>query len=517
MEKDFSAKNVVVENSTEDTLVQLRVSGGGHLLPGQKTNGNLQISGNASPVMSYFTIDATKQGFVAGIDGLTWSDFQYSDWYAGYYYQNDIIIDTEKCTSISNDDMMCWAASTANMLYYTGWNAGLEGDEDEIFDVFINNFMYGAYYGGNSFYGADWFVTGTYSPADGQWSGWDMPYEGTGGYYSNIFDNRDYNFSIYVDYYGMDADVLYNVESWLADGYALGLSFGYYLEDGSRDGGHAVTLWGLTYDTSLSVNDPNYYTGIIITDSDDDGWSISDKENAEDTLKIISMTYDSSRNVYVLDPDYAGDRCWLDGVTVLAQNPGFVPGSQPEIPDPSDFADAYEPNNSFESAADLGSADNGITLDNLSIHTNDDDDYFKFTVSETELVSISTDGTSGDTQLFLYDAEGNQIAYNDDGGNNGYFSHISTSLNAGDYFIKVQSYNHNSTIADYSVSIDVRAGSVWIYLDDQLIEVADSFDGKVLDSGYDMYVYNGGTANNTTVAGWMDVYDGGTATNTTVN
>ena len=230
-----------------------------------------------SAVFSIFAVSQTEKAFIAGFDDLTWDAF--SEGYDGYYIQNEDIIDAEKCTSITQDDMMCWAATASNMLYYTGWLLQDTTNEDEVFTVFVDNFRYGKLYGGKANYAVEWYFTGSYTPTN--WSEWDKPYANTGEYFNNITlsnylytkDATASNFTLAVDK--------------LQDGYAIGLSFGYYTASGTRNGGHAITLWGMTYDTSLSVTDPNYYTGIIVTDSDDDKSSYGDPLAAPDTPIII--------------------------------------------------------------------------------------------------------------------------------------------------------------------------------------------------------------------------------------
>ncbi|MBQ4105944.1 MAG: AIDA repeat-containing protein, partial [Lentisphaeria bacterium] len=291
--------------------------------------------------ISNFTITGTEVGFVAGIGGLSWSDFKVG--YGGYYYQNAAVVDAEKCNSISSDDMMCWAATAANMLCYTGWRIAGATDEDGFFSVFVDHFQYGDRYGGNTYYGVGWFLAGTWVSAGED--GWDYPLAGAGDYYSTTFDRN--NLRDYLSNTGITVSGFAEAQEKLAAGYGVGMSYGYYDQSGNRTGGHAITLWGLTCDTSLSVTDPNYYTGIIITDSDDDKYSYSDPLAAPDVLKVISITYDSTAGKYILDPAYVGSQKGiLEQFTFLAPNPGFSP-------DVDDSVKIYS-----------GSVENNIVLNN---------------------------------------------------------------------------------------------------------------------------------------------------------
>ncbi|MBE6378814.1 MAG: hypothetical protein E7051_08370 [Lentisphaerae bacterium] len=270
--------------------------------------------------ISTFTISGSKTAFIAGYEGLTWNDFKSG--YDGYYYQSESVIDAEKCTAITQDDMMCWAGTAANMLYYTGWDLLDTASEDSVFSVFIDHFTLGELYGGNPSYGIKWFFTGDYTPAS--WSEWDQPISNSGGYYSDFFETKA--ISNYLTNKTFNVSNLTTAREKLEDGYGVGITFGYYNSSGVRTGGHVITLWGMTCDTSLSVTDPNYYTGIIVTDSDDNK-NVSDPLTAKDTLKIIEISYDSSRGQYVLDPDYAGENCILENLTFLAPNTSANPNS----------------------------------------------------------------------------------------------------------------------------------------------------------------------------------------------
>ena len=121
-----------------------------------------------------------------------------------------------------------------------------------------------------------------------------------------------------------------------------------------------------------------------------------------------------------------------------------------------DFA---EPNDTFETAYDIGSVSDSITIDDLNI-TAGDRDYFKFTITAEDEYSFATMGETGDTVLYLYDAEGAQLMYNDDGGE-GHFSKITATLAEGTYYLRVNGYYGNSTVGNYSLNCsvsDISAG-----------------------------------------------------------
>ena len=279
------------------------------------------VSGVSAPT-SLFYISETIQAFVGGYGNLTWSDFEKG--YSGYYYKDESIVDAEKCRTITQDDMMCWAAAASNMLSYAGWDLyRVEDDEDNVFNKFVENFTLGKQYGGGIYYAINWYFTGKYSPAG--WSEWDQPLENSGGLYKSTFSNLRFRDYCYTQSFSVTT--LNNAKDKLNAGYAVGVSFGYYNDNRERTGGHAITLWGMTCDITKSSTDLGYYTGIIVSDSDDNK-GVNDPTQAPDVLKIISITYDSSLGKYVLDPSYAGKNCWLEDLYFLAPNTsGFVQDS----------------------------------------------------------------------------------------------------------------------------------------------------------------------------------------------
>jgi len=164
----------------------------------------------------------------------------------------------------------------------------------------------------------------------------------------------------------------------------------------------------------------------------------------------------------------------------------------------------FEPNDSFETADDLGTITSSVTLDHLSLSSGDKD-YFLFNLDNAAFLSLETDGLSnGDSMLFLYDADRNQLAQDDDSGN-GYYSKLSRTLTAGSYYVLVNPYGTGS-LPDYSLTFTLSDHDPSV------------ISGLVLiDSAYD--VSSGYTALDTQVSsgGILNVMDFGSAISTTVN
>ena len=104
-----------------------------------------------------------------------------------------------------------------------------------------------------------------------------------------------------------------------------------------------------------------------------------------------------------------------------------------------------EPNDTFETAYNLGTIENSMTLEGEKIDYAGDNDYYKFTLSVGSLVSFETilGENRDDIVLSLYDALGKQIALDDDYANN--------VLQAGDYYLKVKGYG--STAFEYDLVV----------------------------------------------------------------
>jgi hypothetical protein len=174
---------------------------------------------------------------------------------ASYYFGFEDIgrhwYDAEKSANNKDDDQLCWAATTSNMLAYTGWgfptNTGFK-NADDIFAYFQDHWTN---QGGNMYYGTQWWFDGfNHSPQGGSWSSVD---EKGGGFYPYE------TFSEYYSWNSDDNSVLETMDDFLHAGYGVGLS----LTKGEHDGGHAITVWGYAFD------DNGDYEGIYITDSDD--------------------------------------------------------------------------------------------------------------------------------------------------------------------------------------------------------------------------------------------------------
>ncbi|MHA1280181.1 MAG: DNRLRE domain-containing protein [Candidatus Helarchaeota archaeon] len=122
-----------------------------------------------------------------------------------------------------------------------------------------------------------------------------------------------------------------------------------------------------------------------------------------------------------------------------------------EITSSSSGEDIYEPDNDYSSAKTIIPGE----TQTHSIQPVGDVDWVKFTLDSTSDVVIETSGNSGDTRLYLYDSNLNQIAFDDDSGA-GYFSKIIVNdLSPGTYYVKIDEYGNNNEISSYNIDLTV--------------------------------------------------------------
>ncbi|MBQ3264799.1 MAG: dockerin type I repeat-containing protein [Ruminococcus sp.] len=190
-------------------------------------------------------------------------------------------IDAEKTWPDDGDENLCWAASTSNLLTYTGWasQAGFDSTDD-VFEAFINAFTDA---GGNIHYGTGWFFNGVSAPGGAQ------PTAGTGRYLPQ------YNYEDMTEQYDLYEDCavgLSTVYDKLRDGYGVSLSVDIYGSEG-YEGGHAITCWGFVTDIRYPEDNKNYYRNVIITDSDSHKYWVKegmDRRDADDVMSLFALT-----------------------------------------------------------------------------------------------------------------------------------------------------------------------------------------------------------------------------------
>ncbi len=194
-------------------------------------------------------------------------------------------IDAEK-SNIGDTDL-CWAATASNMLYWAGWgkNTGSlkVSIEDDLLDYYKKYFTDVA---GYIDAGITWFWNGQYDNAyystDAQ-----LKQSGGGGFYSSL------PISNYMKIDSTAFTAMSSVDSFLKNGEICGLGIYWLIR-----GGHAVTCWGFSYNDSLAKSNKNYYTGIWISDSDD---NIGMGRLAPDVIRYCPIRW--SNGAYIVSYD----------------------------------------------------------------------------------------------------------------------------------------------------------------------------------------------------------------------
>jgi len=238
--------------------------------------------------------------------------------------------DAEKSSDNTEDDSMCWAAQTANILAWTGW--GMTGgmtDTDGMFGYFQDHWTD---QGGNAYFGLDWWFDGT-NDKQGQ-SGWSQVDVPGGGFYPGL------NFSDYRHLDTTDAAAMAWVDSYINNGWATGLSL-------SGPGDHAVTCWGFNSDSTGST-----YYGVWITDSDDDKGGPAPRPDA---LHYYDVSYSNPDGVWRLQDYYGSDDWYI--TEVIGMEP--VPTSAPGMNWSGDIYPSYPPAWDASTTAYIGKNESG--------------------------------------------------------------------------------------------------------------------------------------------------------------
>ena len=264
--------------------------------------------------------DTTKKVFLTGLTRDNVAEIEAAVT-AGYSEGEDFelvdlgFIDTEKTYDEDDDDELCWAAATANILAYTGWGAqaGFE-DEDDLFELLISNFENK---GGSTYYGLEWFFDGMDDPYISYGSS-TFPrvvnYPNSGAYLP------DYTFDTFTDTIKLEelgaagfAELLRQLRA--GRGAELGLDL---YKNGSYSNGHAVTCWGMVTDTEYPEDDKAHYDSILITDSDT-GELDSERRNARDVMDVNTLTpYDDDNfDTYCFDIGGGYTAFISDSVTLM--------------------------------------------------------------------------------------------------------------------------------------------------------------------------------------------------------
>ena len=235
-------------------------------------------------------------------------------------FSTNVFYDVEKTSS--NNSNMCWAAGAANVLYYTGWAQGEtlvdQSSAHETFDTADDVYLYlvenFTNLGSSSAYACEWFLTGEYA-ADNL-TGWSQRRGDGGGFYQTVdFDDV----SAFYSYRTNESpdSIFADVAAKLVDGWGVCVSVGYYAGSpgNSPVQAHTVTLWGYGCDLTVAADDPNYFTSVRISDSDDSKYL---GRSAPDRLRDVSLAWSDEFQRYELLNFASSGSAWIEELVAIA-------------------------------------------------------------------------------------------------------------------------------------------------------------------------------------------------------
>ena len=290
-------------------------------------------------------------------------------------------IDAEKVSQPQdNDDLLCWAASTSNMLHYTGWAAAAAQEQpglsaayhglqttDDVFDLFVDSFTDEA---SNPLYGTEWFFNAVSSVQSLEDWSQVLDYGVSGGY---LPDYSAWNVLRHIPV-SYDHTRINQAMDSLRSGSGLAITLGWLNADGERDGGHSITVWGYIWDEDYQRDELRYYQALIVADSDSDMLPEGDRREAPNRLRVLNMEPLTSH----------GYQTWtFDGYYTLNCLEEFIALApySPDIPREG----------SLGGSRDLF-ADPDLSVDFLYVSTSPMGGVLS-TVAQGELVEVSADDT----------------------------------------------------------------------------------------------------------------------------
>ena len=238
-----------------------------------------------------FDVDSTHEAFVTGLTADSFTVVQNTVRAAcnngtSPTVTNSAFIDAEKVADYINlngqpdyDTELCWAASSSNVLHYTGWGEKAGFDEaDRMLEEFITRFDNVP---GRADYALKWFFNGwNKMQTTANWAHQDDgEYDGFMGYLpAYAFESLSETIEL-EDH----KDNMETVAARLKAGYGTALYTGYHNAVGERDGGHGLTLWGYVREKNGA------FTYLIYSDSDNDYAYGGDRRAAPNRLHICKL------------------------------------------------------------------------------------------------------------------------------------------------------------------------------------------------------------------------------------
>ena len=254
--------------------------------------------GDSSSELDLPTFNGTPSDWIElEPDIPTGTRFMLFDNYGGWW------ADAEK-NPAPGDDLLCWAGTSSNILEWTGWGYVYymdHGDTDDFFQYYQNHVTDAGQY---ISLGLQWWLNGNLDN-EGDSAAEDVPHAG----FWPGYNPEDYIWKLWET-----EDIMPELRAEIILGKAAGLTI--YSIAGT--GAHAVTVWGLNYDPDLEPDDPEYYLGIWITDSDND----KDNTTPDDVLTYYKLDYNYEENYWYMPSYGLYDGWYIGSFAAMAPFPG---------------------------------------------------------------------------------------------------------------------------------------------------------------------------------------------------
>lgn len=251
--------------------------------------------------------------------------------YGDGYISSPLIIDAEKTPGTKS---MCWAASTANILQYSGWVDKIDksivdfdtdfdtefydiDDEDAIFNYFVQNFDNKP---SNTALALTWFFNKYYDVPDTQTSV-ARPQNDTSGGLLPQYLVAFFSWQIETN---SNADLV-RMMDYLDAGSPVSLMMNWRNGKTESSGNHVITVWGYTCDTKKARDQEGYCMSLLYTDSDDDEFEDyfypTPNRLRKMDIKICSQ-YDVEQNELLTEKDIGKiySDSYLDELTLVSSN-----------------------------------------------------------------------------------------------------------------------------------------------------------------------------------------------------
>ena len=204
--------------------------------------------------------------------------------------------DVDKSAADPGDDLMCYAASAANLIAWWQERSGLVSSAptklEDIWGEYVSHRQNG-HMGGDPVAALNWWFSGVYAPTNDAEAARSLFNKVSPG--ADVITLQPFK-GFYFDQYGLDKEMLSSLFSYsdvlendyLGDLLSAGAGVSLLLQPEGNSMMHAITLWGAEY------NEAGYLSKLWVTDSDD-----ADEEDAFQELFSIDVVRDAeSDRVY---------------------------------------------------------------------------------------------------------------------------------------------------------------------------------------------------------------------------